>query len=111
VAAAMADVEFSVVKVAACNLSSVGAPSTLSKAIRGLQTISTLLQDEFIKEVEAEFLGGQGPNFRELGEWGRLPCQREPFCCMWLKTNSLIYRKLCSCSRDINFKNQRKVSS
>jgi hypothetical protein len=103
VAAAMADVEFSVVKVAACNLSSVGAPSTLSKAIRGLRTISTLLQDEFIKEVEAEFPGGKGPSFRELGELGRLPCQRKPICCMWLKTNSQIYRKLCSCSHHINF--------
>jgi len=75
VTAAMPDVDFSVVQVAACNLSSVGAPSTLSKAIRGLHTISTLLKDEIITEVEAEFPGGQGPNYRELGEWGRLPCQ------------------------------------
>ena len=108
---AMDDAEFYVLKAAACNLSSFGAPSTVSRGIRSLHTITTQLKDEIITEVEAEFPGGQGPNFRELGEWGRLPCQREPFCCMWLKTNSLIYRKLCSCSRDINFKNQRKVSS
>ena len=70
VAAAMADVEFSVVKVAACNLSSAGAPSTLSPGIRALQTITPKLKDALITEVQMEFPGGQDPNFSELGEWG-----------------------------------------
>ena len=64
------EAEYSVVRLAARNLSGVGAHSTLSKGIRGLCTITSVLQDELIKEVEAEFHGGQGPNFRELGEWG-----------------------------------------
>ena len=64
------DVEFSVVKIAACNLSSAGAPSTLSPGIRALQTITPKLKDALITEVQMEFPGGQDPNFSELGEWG-----------------------------------------
>ena len=70
VADAMDDAEFYVLKAAACNLSSFGAPSTVSRGIRSLHTITTQLKDEIITEVEAEFPGGQGPNFREMGEWG-----------------------------------------
>ena len=61
---------FCVIKVAACNLSSAGAPSKLSPGIRALQTITPKLKDALITEVQMEFPGGQDPNFSELGEWG-----------------------------------------
>ena len=64
------EAEYSVVRLAARNLSGVGAHSTLSKGIRGLRSITSLRQDALIEEVEAEFPGGEGPDFRELGEWG-----------------------------------------
>ena len=65
-------------------MSSAGAPSAVTPGIRALQSISPMLKDALIREVEAEFpwnvprkvwalssrSGGQGPNFRELGEWG-----------------------------------------
>jgi len=64
------EVDFCVIKVAACNLSSAGAPSKLSPGTRALQTITPKLKDALITEVQMEFPGGQDPNFSELGEWG-----------------------------------------
>ena len=53
------DVEFSVVKIAACNLSSAGAPSTLSPGIRALQTITPKMNSSM--RLRRSSLGDKAP--------------------------------------------------